>query len=72
MNFKISLVKVLLKGTYGEVFSAVNTLDNSIVAIKRIKTEHCNEGIPQTTIREISFLKELDNPNVVKLLGVVF
>jgi len=41
------------------------------VAIKKIKMEHCNEGIPQTTIREISFLRELDHPNIVRLLDVV-
>lgn len=33
--------------------------------------EHLNEGIPQTTVREISFLKELEHPNIVKLLDVV-
>jgi cyclin-dependent kinase len=41
------------------------------VAIKKIKVEHCLEGIPQTTVREISILRDLDHPNIVKLLDVV-
>ena len=59
------------EGTFGKVYKARKNCDNSIVAIKKIKMEHCTEGIPQTTIREISFLKELDHPNIVKLLDVV-
>ena len=41
------------------------------MAIKRIQIEHADEGIPSTALREISLLRELDHPNIVKLLDVV-
>jgi serine/threonine protein kinase len=42
-----------------------------VVAIKRIQIEHADEGIPSTALREISLLRELDHPNIVKLIDVV-
>ena len=39
--------------------------------MKKIKIENCDEGIPSTALREISLLRELDHPGVVKLLDVI-
>lgn len=44
---------------------------NEIVALKRIKLESVDEGVPCTAIREISLLKELNHPNVVRLHEVI-
>jgi serine/threonine protein kinase len=38
--------------------------------LKKVKIEHPDEGIPSTAMREIALLKELDHPNVIKLLDV--
>ena len=38
-----------------------------IVAMKKIKLESEDEGVPSTAIREISLLKELQHPNIVCL-----
>jgi serine/threonine protein kinase len=36
------------------------------VALKKIRLESEEEGVPSTAIREISILKEVQHPNVVK------
>jgi serine/threonine protein kinase len=62
--------KPLGEGTYGEVFKARDTTNGTIVAMKRIKLDQEEEGMPSTAIREISLLKELSHENVVQLLDV--
>jgi len=58
------------EGTYGVVYRAKDRVTNRIVALKKIKLDHEDEGVPSTAIREISILKELSHPNVVALLNV--
>jgi cyclin-dependent kinase 2 len=59
------------EGTYGDVFKAVNKTDQRVVALKKIKLDNQDEGVPSTAIREISVLKELDHDNIVGLIDVV-
>lgn len=42
-----------------------------IVALKKIRLEAEDEGVPSTAIREISLLKEMQDPNIVRLLNIV-
>lgn len=42
-----------------------------IIALKRIRLEAEDEGIPSSAIREISLLKELRHKNIVRLYDVV-
>lgn len=39
--------------------------------MKKVKIEHCDEGLPSTALREISLLQELDHSGIVKLLDVI-
>lgn len=60
------------EGTYGVVYKAVDTRHNNrVVALKKIRLESEDEGIPSTTIREISLLKELKDDNIVALYDIV-
>ncbi|KAF2670449.1 Pkinase-domain-containing protein [Microthyrium microscopicum] len=61
------------EGTYGVVYKArdLSTKDRRIVALKKIRLEAEDEGVPSTAIREISLLKEMNDPNVVRLLNIV-
>jgi serine/threonine protein kinase len=53
------------EGTYGVVYKARDRVTGDIVALKKIRLEADDEGIPSTAIREISLLRELQHPNVV-------
>ena len=59
------------EGTYGIVSKALDSLTGHMVALKRIKLDNDEEGIPSTAIREISILKYLKHRNIVKLYDVV-
>lgn len=58
------------EGTYGVVYKAEEIATGRMVALKKIRLEIEDEGIPSTALREISLLKELDHANIVKLLDV--
>lgn len=50
------------------VYKGRNKKNNKLVALKKIRLELAEEGIPSTAVREISLLRELrEHPNVVSL-----
>ena len=70
----IKLEKKIGEGSYGEVFKGYINYPNSnsiLVAIKKIKNTYNNDLIDPTTLREISLLKKLNHPNIIKLLDIV-
>ena len=67
------------EGTYGVVYKArdkqtgevkfqlqFGTNNFQIVALKKIRLEKEDDGVPSTAIREISLLKGLKHPNIVE------
>ena len=48
------------------MYKARDTVTNQLVALKKIRLEAEDEGVPSTAIREISLLKELKDDNIVK------
>jgi len=59
------------EGTYGVVYKAKDKTTGDIVALKKIRLEAEDEGVPSTAIREISLLKELQHANIVTLRDVI-
>lgn len=59
-------VEKIGEGTYGVVYRARDRLTGQIIALKKIRLEQEEEGVPSTAIREISLLKELQHNNVVR------
>jgi len=60
------------EGTYGIVYKAIDKSTNGEVAIKSIRFQHEDEGIPSTAIREISLLKTLKHENIVPLREIIY
>ena len=54
------------EGTFGEVYVATHEKTGEVAALKKIKLECEDEGVPGTTLREVSLLKELTHPNVIQ------
>jgi cyclin-dependent kinase len=57
---------IVRSGTYGVVYKARDVGSNQIVALKKIRLEAEDEGVPSTAIREISLLKELNHEHIVR------
>ena len=45
------------EGTYGTVFKAKNRESGEIVALKRVRLDDDDEGVPSSALREICLLK---------------
>lgn len=60
------------EGTYGVVYKAKDRTTGEVVALKKIRLEKEDDGVPSTAIREISLLKGLKHPNIVELKEVLY
>lgn len=68
---KYAKVEKVGEGTYGVVYKCRIKETNDFVALKKIRLENEDEGIPSTSIREISILKQLRHPNIVYLIDLI-
>ncbi|OHT02028.1 Cyclin-dependent kinase 5 like protein [Tritrichomonas foetus] len=57
------------KGAYGVVYKAKLSGTSTFVALKQIKIKK-EEGLPCTSLREISILKHVHHPNIISLESV--
>ena len=54
------------EGTYGTVFKGKNRQTGEIVALKLVRIDDVEEGVPSSALREICLLRELKHPNIVR------
>ena len=59
------------EGTYGVVYKCKDKQTSNYVALKKVRLENEDEGIPSTSIREISILKQMHHPNIVNLIDLI-
>jgi cell division cycle 2-like protein len=59
------------EGAYGWVSRARDSATGQVVALKRLKMDNANDGIPVTGLREIQTLMDCEHMNIVRLREVV-
>eukprot|EP01135_Chromosphaera_perkinsii_P007627 Nk52_evm83s914 gene=Nk52_evmTU83s914 len=59
------------KGGFGCVYKGLNTLNGTVVAIKKVKTSQMSRSAQSAMMMEIDLLKKLNHPNIVKYIGFV-
>jgi serine/threonine protein kinase len=64
-------IRKIGEGTYGEVYEAIDTTNNNKVALKKLRIENKDEGIPITALREMCILKHLKHENIVELYEII-
>ena len=82
---RFKLLKRIGEGTYGVVYRARDSSmspvvqpksgplipDDSVVALKKMRLDAHDEGVPVTTLREVALLKDLNHANIVRLRDVI-
>ena len=70
MDHNYEEIAVIGTGAYGTVYKARDLKnEGATVAMKHIRIQNTEEGMPMSAIREISLLKQLENyehPNIVR------
>ena len=64
-------LEVVGDGAFGTVTKCRDRETGELVAIKRMKLDQEEDGIPPTTLRELSILRSVSHPNIVKLEDVI-
>ena len=68
---KYKCIKFLGRGSFGEVVSAIDKLNNIEVAIKKIILAHTSTKSMEHIINEIQILDFLDHENTLTLLDII-
>lgn len=68
---KYNKIEKVGEGTYGVVYKCSVKDSPNFVALKKVRLENEDEGIPSTSIREISILKQMHHPNIINLVDLI-
>lgn len=68
---KFEILGKIGEGIYGTVFKAQDRKSKQLVALKKVKMEREEEGVPSTAIREIAILRDLDHENIINLRNII-
>ena len=63
----------MFSGAYATVYKARDLKTDTVVAMKKVKIQLGEDGVPMNVLREISLLRHLgkyNHPNIVRLLDI--
>ena len=60
------IIKQLGKGSYGTVFVVRSKLDNNTYVMKKMELNHLKENQQRECYREVSILRKVSHPNIIK------
>lgn len=61
-----NILSELGKGSYGLVYKVRSLLDNEVYVIKKMELKHINEKQQKECWKEVSILKKVNHPNIIK------
>ena len=60
------IIKALGKGSYGTVYTVKSRLDSNIYVMKKMELNHLKESQQRECYREVSILRKVSHPNIIK------
>ena len=69
----LSNCMLIFSGAYATVYKARDLKTDTVVAMKKVKIQLGEDGVPMNVLREISLLRHLgkyNHPNIVRLLDI--
>jgi cyclin-dependent kinase 2 len=72
LNQRFLVLAKVGSGTFSNVYKALrqDTDPEKLVAIKKLEIDEEEGGIPAAQIREVSLVKQLDHPHIVKMMDI--
>ncbi|KAF6263903.1 kinase-like domain-containing protein [Scenedesmus sp. NREL 46B-D3] len=71
-KYRYERLQELGSGSYAVVYKARNRETDEVIALKKLRFGFDEQGLPSSTLREISLLKELKHPNIVELKDIIY
>ncbi len=65
-KYRYERLQELGSGSYAVVYKARNRETDEVIALKKLRFGFDEQGLPSSTLREISLLKELRHQNIVE------
>jgi serine/threonine protein kinase len=68
MDSRFTKVSKIGDGTSGSVFRCFDTQNQEYVAMKVIKMDQEEDGVPAASLREVTILQNINHPNIIKII----